>query len=409
MTNKREVKSINSIRIKRIINTVMIISLMLMGVLFELVGCNKRDIDINPPNSPQVMHIKDGQDFKILTVTDSHLNGRRSYRFLLNTLNNLIDNHQPDLVIFIGDNVDYAKDLKHLDKIAKFFEKNKIYWAVALGNHDRDPEKNGVPMGLFAQNQFLQEYNAFNRTNGYCLYVESEWGYEEQLDYNNYPREGNEWSRAKLGNYAVNIKKGDTTVYSLIFLDSGQHRAAFSEENGYIEQYQVNWYKEYIKDISTAHFGLNTLQNNQYIPSMVFLHQPILEYIDAADFALNGSTSGYVPNEYGFGYISSSRGGTQNEAYNYGLFDAMKSVGGTHIFAGHIHQNTSSVLYDGVWFNYLHRVGRRSGEKKNYPDNISSISKLITINGSTNEVDMTFALPNGYTTKDIAEAYEKNK
>lgn len=365
--------------------------------------------DIEPATSAQYLEIEEGQDFKILTVTDSHIDGIRSRNFLLDALKKLINEHDPDLIVFDGDNVDHDTDLIYFDKVAQFLEEKKIYWAAVMGNHDRDRERDGYPKGLFAQNTLLQRYNSFNKENGYCLYVESEYGYEEQLDYNNYPREGNEWSRAKIGNYAVNIKNGDDIAYSLIFLDSGQHRAPYSEENGYIEQFQVDWYQEYITDISMDQLGVTELEEDQYIPSMIFTHQPILEYIDAAAYALDGNYKGYIPQEYGFGYLNSIRGGTQNLDYNYGLFDAMKSVGGTHIFVGHLHKNSSNILYEDIWLSHLTRVGRRGGEGKDYPYNKSTVSTLITIDGATNEVDLCYALPNGITTKDIDEAHELNK
>lgn len=389
--------------LKKIVNIIIATIILLLSIS----ACANNQVN---NTDAQVMFMKKNKDFKILTISDTHLNAESSYLFLRDTMERLLDAHKPDLVVFGGDNVDRKSDLIHLENIALFLEERQQYWAIVLGNHDRDPEDSqGVPTGLHAQNALLQEYNRFNRENAYCLYVESEAGYTEQLDYTNYPREGNDWSRAKFGNYGVQIKDNDKTVYALVFMDTGHHRAPFNETNGYIEEYQVDWYKQYMYDLSSAQTGKSELELDDYIPSMIFTHQPILEYIDSVRYALNGSEKGMIPEQYGFGYSDNMSGGTVNERVNHGLFDAMKMVGGTHIFAGHTHGNNFSINYEGVWFNQYHRVGRRDREAAMWPDHIASISKLITIKAKTHKVEMTFALPNGYTTQDIEEAYAVNQ
>lgn len=114
----------------------IIILLAAVFILLPLSACDKDNF--TGPTDTQAVYMKGDGVFKILTVTDSHINGEKSYQFLRQTLERLIDAHNPDLIVFNGDNVDAEKYLVHLEKIALFLEERQIYWAAVLGNHDRE-------------------------------------------------------------------------------------------------------------------------------------------------------------------------------------------------------------------------------------------------------------------------------
>ena len=358
----------------------------------------------------QTMSMKDGESFKILCLTDTHIESQNSANKLISILENLVKAHKPDLVVFTGDNLDqwqyapyfgynaYVNTVGHVNYgklaldgsvAAKFKELYQLYgtkWCGIMGNHDRDPGGSGTK----SQNDYLVRL-AEDGSYG-CLYTEG-------IAYNT-PGDGyydwkpnNDLPFHKYGDYIINIKDKGEVIYSLAFMDSGQHFSPGNDINGYISGEQVNWYKANMQQNAVAKYGELDIEKGYFIPSLVFIHQPIPEFVFAAQLAAaNTNGTGFIKEGYGFGYNGESpTTRIQREDVNYGLFAAVKEVGGTDIICGHNHDNNSTIYYDGVRLNYNNRTGRRGSE--NWPDSRINYAKMYTISPNTYEMLVEFAMP----------------
>jgi|GEM_PF-2707131 len=358
------------------------------------------------------------KDFKIITITDTHIDGRASADKCIEILTNLVKAHKPNLIVFTGDNLDYWSQAEYFGynknydnplssdygklampgsvaaKLKEFYQLYGTQWCGIMGNHDRDiGSGTGLPggAGTKSQNDFLVRL-AENGSYG-CLYSEGT-SYKTNTD-GYYDFKGNEQAFHKYGDYIVNVKDNDEVVYSLAFLDSGQHSAPGSDINGYLSQEQVDWYKSSMKAIAVAKYGEFSLEKGYFVPSIAFLHQPTPEFVFAAQLgAANAGGIGWIKPEYGFGYNGESpTTRIQREDVNYGFVAAMKEVGGTDISVGHNHDNNSTIWYNGVRLNYNNRTGRRSGEGGGWRDTRINYAKMFTISAGTYQADVTFAFP----------------
>ena len=251
------------------------------------------------------------EDFKILCLTDVHIRNHASFgaafgvNFILDgmseiQLKKLIKNVNPDLIVVGGDTVLTAWNDICTQQFCNFMEKFEIPWAPVFGNHDYE--------GRADKPKLAEIYEA----SEHCLFKSGPAGMNG------------------MGNYIVNITRNNEVVYSLFMIDDGQFRVVDGQiTDGGVGEKQVEWYKWAVNGINKT--------NGKAVANMAFMHVPVPEYLqfeDDFDMGIRGE-------------------GTCTAKVNDGFFDAFKANGGTHMFAGHDHNNNFITEYEGVTLGYM--------------------------------------------------------
>ena len=258
---------------------------------------------------------KDGK-FKIVQFTDVHFKYQNpASDIALERISQVLDEEQPDLVIFTGDVV-YSKPAdKGMLQVLEQVSKRKLPFVVTFGNHDDE-------QGMTRE----QLYDIIRKVPGNLM-----------------PERGNVLSP----DYVLTLKsstspKKDAAV--LYCMDSHSY-SPLKDVKGYawITFDQVNWYRKQSADYTARNGG-------QPLPALAFFHIPLPEYNEAA------SDENAI-----------LRGIRMEEAcapkLNTGMFAAMKEAGDVMgIFVGHDHDNDYAVM----WKNILLAYGRFTGGNTEY-------------------------------------------
>ncbi|MGN0571845.1 MAG: metallophosphoesterase [Candidatus Fimenecus sp.] len=266
--------------------------------------------DTYTPDYAQTLEIGD-KDAKILCLTDVHIRNHGTFaaflgiNFILDgmseiQLKQLIQEVNPDLIVVGGDTVLTAWNDISTQKFCDFMAQFGIPWAPIFGNHDYE--------GRADKSKLCEIYeNAEN-----CLF-----------------RCGPDGMNG-MGNYIVNLTRNGEVAYSLFMFDDGQYRITDGEiSDGGVNENQIAWYKWAVNGIAQT--------SGQAVPNMAFLHVPVPEYKElTGDF------------ETGLRQEDSC---TARD--NDGFFEAFKENGGTHMFAGHDHNNNFVADYEGVKLCYM--------------------------------------------------------
>ncbi len=251
------------------------------------------------------------EDFKILCLTDVHIRNHGTFaaglgvNFILDgmseiQLKKLIKNVNPDLIVVGGDTVLTAWNDICTQQFCDFMEKFEIPWAPVFGNHDYE--------GRADKAKLSEIYEASEN----CLFKSGPEGMNG------------------MGNYIVNITRNDEVVYSLFMIDDGQFRIVDGAvSDGGVGENQIAWYKWAVNGIQET--------SGKSVPNMAFMHVAVPEYSQFED-----------------GFEMGIRGeGTCTAKVNDGFFDVFKANGGTHMFAGHDHNNNFITEYEGVTLGYM--------------------------------------------------------
>lgn len=272
---------------------------------------------------------KAGSDFKILQLTDIHLQWfGPNQEAAFSQIRKLVEKTKPDWIILTGDNVfgQYDTDGAQFKALVTLMDSFKTPWSFVNGNHDGETSPAG--MGLAWQANYVKN-NA-----QYCLFESGD-------------------AELGVGNYVVNLKKDNSVFYSFVMMDT--HGAGVGVG---ITQKQIEWYANEITQATESRYGENSAQK---VPSLLFLHIPLPEF-QLAMTAHSGNADG-------IGKISDK--GKTDEFGNYGenkekccvfsgssFWNRIKSMGSTvGIFAGHDHINNSSIIYEGIRLTYGLKTG----------------------------------------------------
>lgn len=265
------------------------------------------------------LQMDEDEDYRILVLADTQMDALRplNNNKVLNLVEGIIKEQQPDLVLTVGDNVQSIFQGIVVKQLVDKIESLDVHWAVTFGNHD-------------------SEYSVDRQWHG-NIYESAENSLFKMGPSN---VDG-------VGNYQLNIKDPDgDIVKSLIMLDSHAKRKYDSgKDYDFIHPNQLDWYK-------WATEGLNK-EAGEIIPSLVFFHIPLIEFQEAID---NSNTDILF--------------GEQNEKVysapvSSGLFEVIKELESTtHIFNGHDHINNLSVMYETIQMTYCLKSGPSSYFKK---------------------------------------------
>ena len=254
--------------------------------------------------------------FKIVQFTDVHFKYKNpASDIALERINQVLDEEQPDFVIFTGDVVYSAPADKGMLQVLEQVSKRKLPFVVTFGNHDNE-------QGMTRE----QLYDIIRQVPGNLM-----------------PDRGSVLSP----DYVLTVKassdaKKDAAV--LYCMDSHSY-SPLKDVKGYawLTFDQVNWYRQQ----SAAYTAQN---GGKPLPALAFFHIPVPEYNEAA------SDENAI-----------LRGTRMEEAcapkLNTGMFTAMKESGDVMgIFVGHDHDNDYAVMWKGILLAY----GRFTGGNTEY-------------------------------------------
>ena len=270
---------------------------------------------------------KDGK-FKIVQFTDVHFKYKNpASDIALERINQVLDEEQPDFVIFTGDVVYSAPADKGMLQVLEQVSKRKLPFVVTFGNHDNE-------QGMTRE----QLYDIIRQVPGNLM-----------------PDRGSALSP----DYVLTVKafsdaKKDAAV--LYCMDSHSY-SPLKDVKGYawLTFDQINWYRQQ----SAAYTAQN---GGQPLPALAFFHIPLPEYNEAA------SDENAI-------LIGTRMEKACAPELNTGMFTAMKEAGDVMgMFVGHDHDNDYAVMWKGILLAY----GRFTGGNTEY-NHLSNGARVIVM------------------------------
>ena len=252
------------------------------------------------------------KDYKILCLTDIHIRNFATFGACLGTnfildgmgkiqIKKLIKNENPDLIVVGGDTVLTSWNDICTQQFCDFMDEFEIPWAQIFGNHDYEGRADKAKLAEIYESA---KYSLFK-----CG--------PENMD--------------GMGNYVINLTRNDKPVYTLFMFDDGMFRVVDHEITyGGIGKNQIKWYEWAVKGIANENGG-------NVVPNIAFMHVPVPEYKEQQDNFKMGLR------------LEETTCATVND----GFFDSFKANGGTHMFAGHDHNNNFISEKDGIELNYM--------------------------------------------------------
>lgn len=261
---------------------------------------------------------KDKEDFKILQLTDLHIGGSTaSYDkdiLAFSAMYDLIKYSKPDLIVLTGDMMFSSIASRNINNknasiaIKIFFENVGIPWTITFGNHDYE---------FYNTDNHTDIASVFETSNNFIF-----------LPYYAYDRK-------MYSNHQINLLNEDGSLNRILFfMDSNM----LTSSDDSLMWESLYWYQQRIFKNNERYGTFN---------SLLFLHEPLYEYNDAWNNAVENSD--FLENKY---YYGKKR---ENICYEKktDLFRFIKTYKGTDgVFCGHDHLNDFSVEYQGVRLTY---------------------------------------------------------
>ena len=276
--------------------------LTLFSLLFGMTGL------LSSCNDKKKIERKSDTEYVILMISDTHIENNASYyKKLFKTMDDLMTISSPDFVVMAG-------DLTHIDEndaafktFAEKMEGYQVPWTFTFGNHDA--------MGSAWTKKDIADYL---ESLDYCQFKK---GDEDVYGY---------------GNQYFNVTDKNGKVIQTIFTmdTSGPEGGTHA-----IEESQLDWYRRSVIKIATDVNG----DPNVVVPSILFAHIPMQEYIQAYSTAKKNGT-----------VLHGKRKEKECPAAEADqLFETLREVGSTTAYyCGHEHKNNYSVEWDGIRLSY---------------------------------------------------------
>lgn len=198
----------------------------------------------------QKLQFKEDGTFRIMIIADIQTSIPVS-SYTMELISNSLEQEEPDLVVFLGDNIfDLAPGLllskNNVKRVISSFLKpvieRDIPFCIIMGNHDMN--------GLFSKQEQMEYYMTFPNCYAVPGMIED-----------------------RVGNYNLVLRNstGKKDIFNLWFLDSG-NRVAVNKGGGYayVTDAQIAWYEE--------NANLLRVQNNgDIMPALLFQHIAVPE------------------------------------------------------------------------------------------------------------------------------------
>ena len=202
----------------------------------------------------------DDGKFRIMHITDTHYTDfpfEESIAFIGKAL----DDYQPDLVVFGGDNIkgwfDTSMQLgvkAAIDQLVAPLEERNIPFTFVYGNHDWE----AYLCPKTAQNRMYAAHSNCIMPDGYSTAL-----------------------RAANGNIIIKDSSGEKNIFNLWLLDSGTIIKTNNKRVQSVNSVQLSWYKRTSDKLAKQNGG-------KPVPSLVFQHFPVQEITYIFDEAENG-------------------------------------------------------------------------------------------------------------------------
>ncbi|MDD6276476.1 MAG: metallophosphoesterase family protein [Clostridia bacterium] len=308
-----------------------VIAMLMSAVIF--VTCTA--VSFALPGEAKLQFDENGK-FKILLLADIQ-DGAPIEDALVEFMNETLDKTDPDLVIFLGDNIMSPEDgteesyWNSYDAALEPIVSRGIPFTLVFGNHDDESMEN------ITKEEMLAKYMSYDG----CLAYDAD------------P------SLHGCGTHNLEVLSSDSSriALNLWLMDSGDY---IYDENGERDGYdcvredQLEWYEQKEAEL--------TAKNGSQVPSLMFQHivtQEVYEKVMLpSPFNLNmgvatknfkdGSCySAFMPNFYGYkGYLMEP---PCPSLYNFGQWDSLVKTGDVKgIFFGHDHVNNFQTDIDGI-------------------------------------------------------------
>lgn len=282
------------------------------------------------PGENNVLKFDENGEFRIFNLCDIQ-DGFPMNETTVAFIKDMIEIHDPDIVVLGGDNTVAPKETKAdaIKEICDIFVESETYFTFVFGNHD---DEQGV-----SREELFKMYKLYG--GKYCL------------AYDAVP----ELSGVGTHNLTVKSSDGKKIAYNLYMFDSNSY--VYDDEGnelGYdcVHEDQIEWYKNTSEAVKEANGG-------ETVKAMAFQHiivQDIYEMMFYEfPFALGKATLNFDGQSYTYlPYVYNIKDGFLLEApcpgyYNYGQFDAFVETGDVvAAFSGHDHPNSFTVEKDGV-------------------------------------------------------------
>ncbi|MDE7123939.1 MAG: metallophosphoesterase, partial [Eubacterium sp.] len=224
-------------------------------------------------STEETMELKfnENGEFKILAIADPQETDTPQQE-MLDIINNALDKVNPDLVVFLGDNiagwwknVDKEKTATAIRKIIEPVDSRGVPFAIVFGNHDHEglTDENNKMTEEEAKEFQLSIYQEYKT----CLAIEGE-------------------ELTGCGNYNLLIKDSAAAkdIFNLWLIDSNPYAAEGGY--GYVQPDQKEWYIRTSNELKEANGGVP-------LPSLLFQHIAVPEVYQLADSS-SSPKSGYV-------------------------------------------------------------------------------------------------------------------
>lgn len=283
-------------------------------------------------HAPRLSFRRDGS-FKIVQLNDTQDDETTDAR-TIELVTKVIAQEEPDLVVFVGDNINGGPDTglqtkQALNNVIAPVEAAGIPWAAQFGNHDEDStSKTGMDESDMLE--FFQRYPHNVNPDGARRITGT-------------------------GNAVVPVRGRDgRTAFNVWLLDSGRYAPdtiAGQDFAGYpdwdwLRADQVEWYLETSRQAERA--------AGRIVPGVMFIHIPLWEH----RFMWFASVDSRTEADHARAGVKHQIVGERNEdecpgPFNSGMFSAILHRGDvTGVYCGHDHVNTYTGSYYGVNLGY---------------------------------------------------------
>lgn len=270
--------------------------------------------------------------FKIVQFTDVHFKyANPASDKAIERINQVLDEEQPDLVIFTGDVIYSPPADSGMLQVLGTVAKRKLPFAVTFGNHDDE-------QGMTRQ----QLFDLIRSVPGNLL-----------------PDRGTAFSPDYILTVKAssNAKKDAALLYCMDSHSYSQLKGV--SRYAWLTFDQINWYRQQSAAYKAANDGCP-------LPSLAFFHIPLPEYNEAV--------------HTGNAILCGTRMETAcAPQLNTGMFAAMRESGDVMgIFVGHDHDNDYAVM----WKNILLAYGRYTGGNTEY-NHLPNGARVIVLDEGT--------------------------
>lgn len=341
-----------------------VLSLVLAVImLFScVVATGAKDVDVLKFNS-------DGK-FKVLAFADIQ-SGYPVGEALQTFISEALDKTQPDLVVFVGDNIMSAEDgteesyWKGYDEVFPILEKKGVKFTFVFGNHDDES------ISTVTKEEMLKKYQSYDG----CLAYDADPALHGCATHN----------------LPVFSSDGKKIAYNIWLMDSGDYAYAEDGTEYYdcVRKDQIDWYEEVSKELQEYNGG-------EVVPSIMFQHIVPQEVAQEVMFKLpfqlgkltknfsDGTSMTYIPNYFAFDGVLAEI--PCPSYFNEGQWASLVARGDVKaMFFGHDHQNSYRVNVDGV--DAMNVPGATFKSYSSYIDHGATLITLDEKDLSTYEVE----------------------